>query len=260
MLLVAVALLGALAEGRLVGGVELNGYARNLLMLVGAAVILATSLQLINGFAGQFSLGHAGFMAVGAYLAAYPSRELSAGLTDPFSVVLFHAALFAVVGVAAAALWAINAGVRATGRIHSAVPSVLLVAIGLLVVVDLTATNAVIAPAVGALSSAFRATMAAGLPVTTSAAAHWPGFLDWLRFPACFVVLLVGGGLWAAAAGLVVGLPTLRLRGDYLAIATLGFARSSASASPTRRRWAGRSASAASRASRRSAGCGGRRC
>ena len=42
--------------------------------------------------------------------------------------------------------------------------------------------------------------------------------------PACFIVLLIGGGLCAAAAGLIVGLPALRLRGDYLAIATLGFA------------------------------------
>jgi branched-chain amino acid transport system permease protein len=34
---------------------------------------------------------------------------------------------------------------------------------------------------------------------------------------------LLVGGLAAAAAGLLVGIPTLRLRGDYLAIATLGF-------------------------------------
>lgn len=38
------------------------------------------------------------------------------------------------------------------------------------------------------------------------------------------LVLLTGGGCWAALAGLVVGLPALRLRGDYLAIATLGMA------------------------------------
>lgn len=37
-----------------------------------------------------------------------------------------------------------------------------------------------------------------------------------------FVVAILGG-LMAAAAGLVVGLPSLRLRGDYLAIVTLGF-------------------------------------
>jgi branched-chain amino acid transport system permease protein len=38
-----------------------------------------------------------------------------------------------------------------------------------------------------------------------------------------FPLPLLVGGLAAAAAGLVVGIPTLRLRGDYLAIATLGF-------------------------------------
>ena len=37
---------------------------------IGINIILAVSLNLINGFAGQFSLGHAGFMAVGAYSAA----------------------------------------------------------------------------------------------------------------------------------------------------------------------------------------------
>jgi ABC-type branched-subunit amino acid transport system permease subunit len=43
-----------------------------------------------------------------------------------------------------------------------------------------------------------------------------------LREPLTFVVLLVGAGCCAGVVGLVVGLPTLRLRGDYLAIATLG--------------------------------------
>jgi ABC-type branched-subunit amino acid transport system permease subunit len=42
--------------------------------------------------------------------------------------------------------------------------------------------------------------------------------------PLTLFVALVGGGFMAAVAGLVVGMPTLRLRGDYLAIATLGFA------------------------------------
>ncbi|MGI6661020.1 MAG: branched-chain amino acid ABC transporter permease [Bacillota bacterium] len=38
-----------------------------------------------------------------------------------------------------------------------------------------------------------------------------------------FAVSLIAGGAVAALAGLIVGLPTLRLKGDYLAIATLGF-------------------------------------
>jgi len=39
-----------------------------------------------------------------------------------------------------------------------------------------------------------------------------------------FVGALLVGGLFSAVAGLLVGIPTLRLKGDYLAIATLGFA------------------------------------
>jgi branched-chain amino acid transport system permease protein len=39
-----------------------------------------------------------------------------------------------------------------------------------------------------------------------------------------FTFVILVGALAAAVAGLIVGIPTLRLRGDYLAIATLGFA------------------------------------
>src|SRR6266498_3487654 len=45
-------------------------YAR-LIVLAGINIILAVSLNLITGFTGQFSIGHAGFMAVGAYTSAY---------------------------------------------------------------------------------------------------------------------------------------------------------------------------------------------
>jgi branched-chain amino acid transport system permease protein len=41
--------------------------------------------------------------------------------------------------------------------------------------------------------------------------------------PLFFLAVLITGGLVAALAGLVVGVPSLRLRGDYLAIVTLGF-------------------------------------
>src|SRR5690242_1493155 len=46
---------------------RLDPYVLDLLVHVNIAVILAVSLNLINGITGQFSLGHAGFMAVGAY-------------------------------------------------------------------------------------------------------------------------------------------------------------------------------------------------
>ena len=40
------------------------------LILIAINIIMAASLNLINGYTGQFSLGHAGFMAVGAYVSA----------------------------------------------------------------------------------------------------------------------------------------------------------------------------------------------
>ena len=41
-----------------------------LMLDIGIAIILAASLNVVNGFAGQFSIGHAGFMMVGGYAAA----------------------------------------------------------------------------------------------------------------------------------------------------------------------------------------------
>jgi branched-chain amino acid transport system permease protein len=114
----------------------LNPYLFRVLMLCGINVILAVSLNLINGFAGQFSIGHAGFMAVGAYTAAMLSLSAGSG-------------------------W------------------------------------------VAALD-------AAGVPAVLS------------QGVALAAAVLLGGAL-AAVTGYLVGLPSLRLRGDYLAIVTLGF-------------------------------------
>src|SRR5213082_4112384 len=38
-----------------------------------------------------------------------------------------------------------------------------------------------------------------------------------------FILILIGAALICAAAGMLIGLPTLRLRGDYIAIVTLAF-------------------------------------
>lgn len=48
----------------------LNTYYEVNLILIGINIIMAVSLNLINGFTGQFSIGHAGFMAIGAYTSA----------------------------------------------------------------------------------------------------------------------------------------------------------------------------------------------
>ena len=110
----------------------IDPYHLDVLTGVGINVILAVSLNLVNGYTGQFSLGHAGFMSVGAYLAAAVSVFLGPKL-----------------------LGGESAGALAQGTLF-------------------------------------------------------------------FGALLVGG-LSAALAGLVVGVPSLRLKGDYLALVTLGF-------------------------------------
>lgn len=140
----------------LFGSINQPFYAK-LTLDIGIAITLAVSLTMVNGFTGQFSMGHAGFMAVGGYAAAaltyYASIRMFGG-ANPFS-----------------------------------------------------GEN----PAGGMLSwslSLERMPDAVGLI----------GRGDLLFVGACLV-----GGLVAAIAGYVVGLPSLRLRGDYLAIVTLGF-------------------------------------
>jgi len=129
-------LLIALAVGALVSvaSSRFNPYYLDVLLGIGINIILAVSLNLINGYTGQFSLGHAGFMAVGAYVAA--SMTMFAG------------------------------------------PHLL--------------------PLLGGAGSV------AGVPVL-------------------FFLALVSAGLVAAVVGFLVGVPSLRLKGDYLAIVTLGF-------------------------------------
>jgi branched-chain amino acid transport system permease protein len=112
--------------------IEADSSVRQLMMLVCCNIVVALSLNVINGMAGQFSIGHAGFIALGAYSAAIVSSHL-----------------------------------------HG---------------------------------------MLGGGDVT---------------FAKSFVVVplaLICSALVAGVFGFVVGLPSLRLRGDYLAIVTLGFA------------------------------------
>src|SRR5947209_14370374 len=66
---------------------SINPYYLDILLGIGINIVLAVSLNLINGYTGQFSLGHAGFMAVGAYTTA--SVTLFAG---PLVLPLFGSA------------------------------------------------------------------------------------------------------------------------------------------------------------------------
>jgi branched-chain amino acid transport system permease protein len=61
-------LLVAVAAGLLMHyavGPALNPFIAKIILVIGINVVLAVSLTVVNGFTGQFSMGHAGFMAVG---------------------------------------------------------------------------------------------------------------------------------------------------------------------------------------------------
>jgi len=116
-------------------GAGIDDYTARLLVFIAINIILATSLNLINGFTGQFSIGHAGFMAVGAYSSAYFTVNYGKQLESTFSFL---------------------------GEIGAS--SIIL------------------------------------------------------------IIAIVIGAIVAAIAGAIVGIPSLRLKGDYLAIVTLGFA------------------------------------
>jgi branched-chain amino acid transport system permease protein len=78
-----------------------NGYAEFVLITAGINIILCASLNLVNGYMGEFSVGHAGFMAVGAYAAALLSVKLLPGETPAWAfpfVVACGGAMAAFIG------------------------------------------------------------------------------------------------------------------------------------------------------------------
>ena len=211
-----------------VTGQTIGRYNYEIVMQIGVAVVMAVSLQLINGYSGQFSLGHAGFMAVGAYLSGYPAVAYSRSMADPAGVLLFYAALLLSVGIGAAVLVGLFLAARSSRRLHPSLPMAVLIVIFAWVIFDVAKAGDYAKPpgwlvftrGTRLLSDLFESVLANGAPKAANVSAALP---QGLLAPLCFLLVLAGGGLCAAAAGLIVGLPTLRLRGDYLAIATLGF-------------------------------------
>ena len=80
----------------------MNSYIQLVIMYIGINIILSTSLNLVNGYMGEFSVGHAGFMAVGAYITSVlniwfftDSSVFGPALFPPSSaIVLFPVTLF----------------------------------------------------------------------------------------------------------------------------------------------------------------------
>lgn len=79
----------------------LNGYIKLIILFISVNCLLAMSLNLINGYTGQFSLGHAGFMAIGAYTAAALSTKLH---LLPENLIILQNLIYIVIAGFAAAL------------------------------------------------------------------------------------------------------------------------------------------------------------
>ena len=71
----------------------ISDYLQATLATICINIILAVSLNLITGFTGQFSLGHAGFMSIGAYVCAIITLRMST--TGGFLLGLFAGAVVA---------------------------------------------------------------------------------------------------------------------------------------------------------------------
>jgi branched-chain amino acid transport system permease protein len=90
-----------------------NNYIQFVMILVGINITLAVSLNLINGYMGEFSVGHAAFMGVGAYVASIFNVLLVGGssnfgeplLPGGWSIIIFPLGL--VLGAIAAALFSL---------------------------------------------------------------------------------------------------------------------------------------------------------
>lgn len=104
--LVVVALLAGV---QLAAGTFLDRYFIRVLSVCGINVMLAVALNLVNGTTGQFSIGHAGFMAVGAYAAAITSFNL-APMMGP-SLAPLTLALACLAAIVAAAITGVAVGV-----------------------------------------------------------------------------------------------------------------------------------------------------
>ena len=89
-----------------------NSYVQFVIVLIGVNVILTASLNLINGYMGEFSVGHAAFMGAGAYVASLLTVWLLGGgslggpiVEGPAAVLVFPIAL--VLGGVAAAIFSL---------------------------------------------------------------------------------------------------------------------------------------------------------
>jgi len=206
-----------------------------LLLDIGTNVMLAVSLTMVNGFTGQFSLGHAAFMAIGGYLCAslvyYGSARMST--TDDFADANVQSGVLST--MVAARDQDVGGGTLVPTDTTTAPYDVVLddtvtLKAGRLYRLRTGDDSQQEKPALGVITSA-PGTFEAGAKLQTNLLTA-PSDTSCrivmaprpvTRGDGLFFISLLAGGLGAAACGYIVGLPSLRLRGDYLAIVTLGF-------------------------------------
>ena len=180
----------------------LDNYTRRIILLIGVSIIAAVSLQLINGTSGQFSLGHAGFMAVGAYLAAYPMKTYAANGANPIGVLLFYIGMGLVIGIAGLLLLAIFVLIRKSARLHAQVPTVLLLIVGVWFLWDISAAARVreSEPPIYLLWTRGMALLTQLFDAIANRKITFSMTREAGR-PICFLIALIGGGACATVAG-----------------------------------------------------------
>ncbi len=197
----------------------INQYWYGVIQMAVVAAVSALGLNLIYGFNGQFSLGHVGFYAIGAYTSALVTKDF----VSRWSGGQFVAVSWIVAGQAGLLAALLLAGRLRIGPVHEA--------LGHWLARQMPRREAAILQAVGGLSLLLIA-LAGGvlvawglrlalLPAFDLALSHLP---EALAQPVVFLLALLTGGSLAAMIAYLVGLPLLRLSSDYLGIATLGFA------------------------------------
>lgn len=89
----------------------INSYWNQIIILSMVNGIVAMSLNLVNGITGQFSMGHAGFMSVGAYISAFLTTKIIHGVTPgtAYGLLIFLFAL--IIGGLVAALIGLLIGI-----------------------------------------------------------------------------------------------------------------------------------------------------
>ena len=97
MILVSILLTFGIVQVLLTVGI-INSFYEITIATICINIILAVSLNLVTGFTGQFSLGHAGFMSIGAYVCAIINLQMNS--TAGFLVGTFAGAIVAaIVGI-----------------------------------------------------------------------------------------------------------------------------------------------------------------